>query len=284
MGIHDDVSQTSLAWDAHFETSADRTLHAAVFYGLGSDGTVSANQNTISILGEETAYYAQGHFVFDSKKSGAVTVSHLRFGDTPIRSTYAIGDNQAEFIACHQSTFLENYDLLDKARPGATFLLNAPWPVDRVWDRLPRHIQAYIISKQLKVYVIDAYRVAREAGLGPRINTIMQTCYFALSGLLPEARRRPAHQGHGAAHAISSRVARSCEANEKAIDQALSHLQALPVPGQVTATHERRNPVPATRVCLRAGRHQQADGRPRRQRAGQPVAGRRHLATGYRSL
>ncbi|MBM4221827.1 MAG: pyruvate:ferredoxin (flavodoxin) oxidoreductase, partial [Gammaproteobacteria bacterium] len=118
VGIHDDVSQSSLAWDARFESSADRSLHAAVFYGLGSDGTVSANQNTISILGEETDYHAQGHFVFDSKKSGAVTVSHLRFGHTPIRSTYAIGDNQAEFVACHQSTFLENYDLLDKARPG----------------------------------------------------------------------------------------------------------------------------------------------------------------------
>ena len=245
VGIHDDVSHTSLAWDSQFETSADRNLHAAVFYGLGSDGTVSANQSTITILGEETGYYAQGHFVFDSKKSGAVTVSHLRFGDTPIRLTYAIGDNQAEFIACHQSTFLENYDLLDKARPGGTFLLNAPWPVEQVWSRLPRHIQAYIISKRLKVYVIDAYRVAREAGLGPRINTIMQTCYFALSGLLPEA-EAIRHIKAMVQHSYQFKGGRILEANEAAIDQALSHLQSLPVPDQVSATHERRNPVPAT--------------------------------------
>ncbi len=245
VGIHDDVGHASLAWDPHFETTADQTCHAAVFYGLGSDGTVSANHNTISIIGEQTDYYAQGHFVFDSRKAGAVTVSHLRFGSTPIRATYAIGDNQAEFVGCHQNTFLENYDLLDKARPGATFLLNAPWEPDQVWDRLPRHIQAYVVGKKLKVYVIDAYGIARSAGLGRRINTIMQTCYFALSGLLPQTQAIE-HIKALVRRTYQSKGGTILEANFAAIDQALSHLQQLAVPGEVNATHDRRVPIPAT--------------------------------------
>jgi len=245
VGIHDDVSGTSLPWDAGFETTADRATHAAVFYGLGSDGTVSGNRNTIQILGEETDFYAQGHFVYDSKKAGAVTVSHLRFGTSPIRATYEIGAGQAEFIACHQTTFLENYELLDKARPGATFLLNAPWKPEEAWQRLPRHIQTHIIGKQLKVYVIDAYAVAKQAGLGRRINTIMQTCHFALSGLLP---RQEAIDRIKASVKSSyrSKGGTVLEANFAAIDQALAHLHELPVPDRVTATHDRRVPVPAT--------------------------------------
>jgi len=243
IGIHDDVGMTSLPWDPHFETSADRTSHAAVFFGLGSDGTVSANQNTIRIIGEETGRYAQGHFVYDSKKAGAVTVSHLRFGSEPIRATYAIGDNQAEFVACHQTTFLDNYELLDKAKPGATFLLNAPWAPEQVWAHLPQHIQAYVLGKQLTVYVIDAYRVAREAGLGRRINTIMQTCHLALSGLLPRQE---------AINRIKASVARSyrskggtiVEANFAVIDRALAHLHKVPVQGAVTALQGKRATVP----------------------------------------
>jgi pyruvate-ferredoxin/flavodoxin oxidoreductase len=244
VGIHDDVSHTSLDWDPGFATTADRTLHAAIFHGLGSDGTVSANRNSIQIIGEQTDYHAQGHFVFDSKKAGAVTVSHLRFGNRPIRSTYLIGENQAEFVACHQTSFLENFELLDTARPGATFLLNAAWSAEETWDKLPRHVQAYVLDKQLKVFVIDAYRVARQHGLGRRINTVMQTCYFALSGLLPRAE---------AIERIKASVSASyrfkggtvLDANFAAIDQTLENLHPVPVPGTITASHGKRQPVPA---------------------------------------
>ena len=155
----------------------------AIFYGLGSDGTVGANKNSIKIIGENTHNYAQGYFVYDSKKAGSVTVSHLRFGPQPIRSTYLI--TRASFIACHQFQFLERMDVLDPADPGATFLLNSPFGADEIWDHLPRPVQQIIIQKKLKFYVIDGYTVAREAGMGSRINTIMQTCFFAISGVLP---------------------------------------------------------------------------------------------------
>lgn len=244
VGIHDDVSHTSLEWESQFEVATDRQQHAAVFYGLGSDGTISANRNTIQIIGEQTDYHAQGHFVFDSRKSGAVTVSHLRFSRDPIRSTYAIGENQAGFVACHQTSFLENYELLDIAKPNAIFLLNAPWEPEQVWDRLPQHIQAYILSKKLRVFVIDAYRVARQCGLGRRINTVMQTCYFALSDLLPqeEAIERIKIAVSGSYHYKGGKV---LEGNFAAIDQTLANLKPVPVPGVLTATTGKRQHIAA---------------------------------------
>ena len=155
----------------------------ALFYGLGSDGTVGANKNSIKIIGKGTDSWVQGYFVYDSKKAGSVTISHLRFGPNPIRSTYLI--TKANFVACHQFQFLNRIDMLAAAEEGATFLLNAPHGPNEVWDHLPREVQDGIIRKKLKVYVIDGYAAAREAGMGSRINTIMQTCFFAISGVLP---------------------------------------------------------------------------------------------------
>lgn len=183
VGINDDVSHTSLAYDPSFSSEPDSVVRA-MFYGLGSDGTVGANKNSIKIIGEETDNYAQGYFVYDSKKSGAVTVSHLRFGPNLIRSTYLI--NQANFVGCHQWLFLEKLDVLSGAKDGSIFLLNSPYAVDQVWDQLPLEVQEQIFHKNLKFYVINANKVARESGMGGRINTVMQTCFFALSGVLPK--------------------------------------------------------------------------------------------------
>jgi len=182
VGITDDVTNTSIDVDYDFELKFPDTIQA-VFIGLGSDGTVGANKNSIKIIGEETDNYAQGYFVYDSKKAGARTVSHLRFGPDPIKQTCLI--SRADFVGCHQFIFLEKYDVLGYAARGATFLLNSPYGKDQVWDMLPRKVQEAIISKQVKFYVIDAYEVARETGMGVRINTIMQTCFFAISGVLP---------------------------------------------------------------------------------------------------
>ncbi len=182
IGINDDVTHTSLSYDADFSTESPDTFRG-LFYGLGADGTVSANKNAIKIIGENTDFYAQGYFVYDSKKSGSVTTSHLRFGKSPIHSSYLI--NKANFVACHQFIFLEKYDMLAAAEPGATFLLNAPYPPEDIWEKLPRKVQEQIVEKQLKLYVIDAYKLARESNMGRRINTIMQTCFFAISGILP---------------------------------------------------------------------------------------------------
>ncbi|NEU84566.1 pyruvate:ferredoxin (flavodoxin) oxidoreductase, partial [Nostoc sp. UIC 10630] len=183
IGINDDVSHTSLSFDPKFSTESDNVVRA-MFYGLGSDGTVGANKNSIKIIGEETDNYAQGYFVFDSKKSGSMTVSHLRFGKEPIRSTYLI--DQANFIGCHHWGFLERIDILKAAIPGATLLLNSPYNADTVWENLPLKVQQQIIDKHLKLYVINASQVARESGMGGRINTIMQVCFFALAGVLPQ--------------------------------------------------------------------------------------------------
>ncbi|MEH2304109.1 pyruvate:ferredoxin (flavodoxin) oxidoreductase [Nostoc sp.] len=183
IGINDDVSHTSLSFDPNFSTESDNVVRA-MFYGLGSDGTVGANKNSIKIIGEETDNYAQGYFVFDSKKSGSMTVSHLRFGKEPIRSTYLI--DQANFIGCHHWGFLERIDILKAAIPGATLLLNSPYNADNVWENLPLKVQQQIIDKHLKLYVINASQVARESGMSGRINTIMQVCFFALAGVLPQ--------------------------------------------------------------------------------------------------
>jgi pyruvate-ferredoxin/flavodoxin oxidoreductase len=181
VGINDDLTHTSLDHDPEYTVDAPGVTRA-VFWGLGSDGTVGANKNSIKIIGEETPHFAQGYFVYDSKKSGARTVSHLRFGPDPIRSSYVL--NKANFVAVHQFGFVERYDTLEMAEEGATFLLNAPYGHDEVWDKLPTSVRKQIVDKNLKFYAIDAYKVAREHRLGVRINTIMQTAFFALSGVL----------------------------------------------------------------------------------------------------
>ncbi|HSB88406.1 MAG TPA: pyruvate:ferredoxin (flavodoxin) oxidoreductase [Anaerolineales bacterium] len=183
VGIIDDVGGTSLPWDEHFGSEPEG-VHRALFFGLGSDGTVSANKNSIKIIGKATDFYAQGYFYYDSKKSGTMTTSHLRFSPTPIRSTYLI--DQAEFVACHSFAFLERYDLISHLKDGGTFLLNSPYPSEDTWGRLPFEVQQALIQKQAKVYVIDAYSLAKSLGLGGRINIIMQTAFFAISGVLPE--------------------------------------------------------------------------------------------------
>jgi pyruvate-ferredoxin/flavodoxin oxidoreductase len=241
IGIHDDVTHESLQWDPGFSTEDPDTVRA-IFYGLGADGTVGANKNSIKIIGEETANFAQGYFVYDSKKSGSMTISHLRFGPRPIRSSYLI--DRATFVACHQFSFLERFDVLDAALPGAVFLLNSPHGPDEVWDHLPRVTQAAIIAKGLRFFVVDAYRVARETGMGARINSVMQTCFFAISGVLPREEAITAIK-----RAIEKTYGRRGEAvvrkNWDAVDAALAHLHEVPVPREVTSALDLRPPVPA---------------------------------------
>ena len=183
VGIHDDLADTSLEWDDSFSSLPEGT-HQAMFYGLGGDGTVSANKNSIKIIGKETDYFAQGHFVYDSKKSGSLTISHLRFSPHRIRSTYEI--DKAEFLACHAFQFLERYEIMPHLNEGGTFLLNSPYSKDEVWEQLPREVQAALIEKEAKFYIIDAYSLAKSLGLGARINVIMQAAFFKVSGVLPE--------------------------------------------------------------------------------------------------
>jgi pyruvate-ferredoxin/flavodoxin oxidoreductase len=231
VGIVDDVTHTSLSYDSEFSTEDPRTVRA-LFYGLGSDGTVGANKNSIKIIGKGTNNYAQGYFVYDSKKAGAVTVSHLRFGPDPIRSTYLI--TKSNFVACHQFQFLDRIDVLSAAEPGATFLLNTPFGPEEIWQHIPRQVQEAILKKKLRFYVIDGYTVARAAGMGSRINTIMQTCFFAISGVLPREEAIAAIK-----KAISDTYGKRGEAvvqkNYAAVDQALAHLHEVKVPEKVTA-------------------------------------------------
>jgi pyruvate-ferredoxin/flavodoxin oxidoreductase len=240
VGITDDVTNTSLACDPEFSTENPQTVRA-LFYGLGSDGTVGANKNSIKIIGEETESHAQGYFVYDSKKAGAVTVSHLRFGPRPIHSTYLI--TRASFVACHQFSFLERVNMLKYAEPGAVFLLNSPYGPDEVWDHLPRTVQQQILQKKLRFYVIDAYAVAKETGMGVRINTIMQTCFFAISGVLPREEAIAAIK-----HAIEKTYGKRGEAvvkkNFAAVDSTLGHLHEVKVPSQVTSDFDLRPAVP----------------------------------------
>ncbi len=243
VGIIDDVSHTHLDFDMDFHTDAGEGVMRAVFYGLGSDGTVSANRNTIRIIGEQTELYAQGYFVYDSKKAGAMTVSHLRFGARPIHSTYLIGDREAQFVGCHQTMFLERYPVLEKAASGAVFLLNSAAPPDRVWDTLPRTLQRQMIEKRLKFFVIDAYRVAREHGMGKRINTIMQTCYFATSGVLPKAQAIDKIK-RAVGHTYAGKGQHIVEQNFKAIEATLAHLHQVEVPAAVSSQLEQTPPVP----------------------------------------
>jgi pyruvate-ferredoxin/flavodoxin oxidoreductase len=234
IGIHDDLSHTSLEWDDSFRTAAHDETFQAVFYGLGSDGTVSANKNSIKIIGESTDLHAQGYFVYDSKKSGAVTISHLRFGPNQIRSSYLISDNDANFVACHQPTFLEKYNVLAYASPGAVFLLNSPAGPDAVWDTLPSNIQQEIIDKQISLYTIDAYDVAQRSGMGKRINTIMQTCFFAISGILPKE-QAIASIKEAVQKTYGRKGRRITELNFKAIDETLACLHQVADAGQVKA-------------------------------------------------
>ncbi|MCM1982137.1 pyruvate:ferredoxin (flavodoxin) oxidoreductase [Lyngbya confervoides] len=228
VGITDDLSHTSLTVAPEFTIEPDSVVRA-IFYGLGSDGTVGANKNSIKIIGEETANYAQGYFVYDSKKSGSVTVSHLRFGPDPIRSTYLV--QQANFIACHQWEFVEKYDVLEAAKPGAIFLLNSPFSPEATWDQLPRPLQDTIRTRNLRVYCIDGSRVAREAGMKGRINTVMQVCFFALAGVLTREEAIAQIQ-----QSIRKTYGKKGEAvvqmNLNAVDQALEHLYEVPVGAQ----------------------------------------------------
>jgi pyruvate-ferredoxin/flavodoxin oxidoreductase len=240
IGINDDVTHTSLDYDPSFSTEDKQTVRA-LFYGLGSDGTVGANKNSVKIIGEDTDNYAQGYFVYDSKKAGAVTISHLRFGPKPIHSTYLI--SEASFVACHQFSFLERIDVLKSAAPGAVFLLNSLYGPDEVWDKLPRTVQKHIIEKKLKFYVIDGYKVAEEAGMGNRINTIMQTCFFAISGILPreeaiEAIKKAIKKTYG------KRGEAVVQKNYAAVDAALDHLYEVKVPAAVSSTFDIRRAVP----------------------------------------
>ncbi len=241
VGIIDDVSHTSLEFDPNYSIEPDDVVRA-VFYGLGSDGTVGANKNSVKIIAEDTSLYAQGYFVYDSHKSGAQTISHLRFGPRPIRSPYLI--SSANFVGCHQFQFVERQDILRLAGPGATFLLNSPYGPDTVWDHLPRSVQQQIIDKRLKFFVVDATKVAQEVGLKSHTNTVLQTCFFALSGVLPrdeaisqiKASIRKTYGSKGDA---------VVQQNFKAVDDTLSRLHEVKVPQKATSQFERPPAVPA---------------------------------------
>ncbi len=231
LGIIDDVTNTSLNFDPSFSVEHEDTFRGK-FYGLGADGTVGANKNSIKIIGEGTEYYAQGYFVYDSKKSGSTTTSHLRFGPRPIKSTYLI--DKANFIACHQQVFLEKMDMLKDAEEGATFLLNTTVPADEVWDSLPEKVQKDLIEKKLKFYVIDAYKVAKESGMGQRINTIMQTCFFAISKIFPKEK---------AIEMIKNSIKKTyglkgdkiVQMNFAAVDGTLENLHEIEIPKNITS-------------------------------------------------
>jgi pyruvate-ferredoxin/flavodoxin oxidoreductase len=232
VGIKEDVTNTSLDFDPTFSVEADETFRGK-FYGLGADGTVGANKNSIKIIGEGTDYNAQGYFVYDSKKSGSMTISHLRFGPKPIKSTYLI--NTANFIACHQQVFLEKIDMLKEAIEGATFLLNTKVPKDQVWDSLPEKVQKDLIERKMKFFIIDAYKVANETGMGARINTIMQTCFFAISNIFPkeeaiELIKDSIKKTYGA------KGDKIVQMNFDAVDQTLANLFEVELPNEITST------------------------------------------------
>lgn len=231
IGIIDDVTGLSLKWDPELTTERDDVMRA-VFYGLGSDGTVGASKNSVKIVGENTETYAQGYFVYDSKKAGSVTVSHLRFSPRPINSSYLI--DRANFVACHQFNFVDRIEMLQAAVPGATFLLNSPYGKDEVWDHLPREVQQQIVDKRLRFYVVDAFKVAREADMGNRINTIMQTCFFALTDVLP-SEEAIGHIKQAIQKTYGNRGQAILDRNFAAVDRALDALHEVSVPSTVTS-------------------------------------------------
>jgi pyruvate-ferredoxin/flavodoxin oxidoreductase len=241
IGIYDDLTHSSLEYDPAFSIEGPETVRC-LFWGLGSDGTVGANKNSIKIIGEETKNYAQGYFVYDSKKSGSLTISHLRFGPHPIHAPYLI--EQANFVACHQFSFLERVDVLKYSMPGGVFLLNSPYGPDEVWEHLPREVQQDIINKHLHFYVVDALKVAKDNQMGGRINTVMQTCFFAISGVLPREQaiakiKESIKKSYGKRGEIVVRQ------NWQAIDQTLEHLYEVKVPREITSDLTRRPTVPA---------------------------------------
>ncbi|MBL8056246.1 MAG: pyruvate:ferredoxin (flavodoxin) oxidoreductase, partial [Anaerolineales bacterium] len=242
VGIKDDVTHLSLDYDPAFNIESPDTVRA-MFFGLGSDGTVGANKNSIKIIGEDTPNHAQGYFVYDSKKSGSVTVSHLRFGPRPIRAPFLV--EAANFVACHQFSFLERFDMLKYAVPGAVFLLNSPHGPETVWNHLPRSVQQQIIDKGLRFYVIDALKVAREAGMGGRINTVMQVCFFAISGVLPKAEAIEAIK-NSIRKTYGKRGEAVVQKNFAAVDAALEHLYEVDFPREAGSLIERRAVVPAS--------------------------------------
>ncbi len=242
VGINDDVSHTSLDVDSSFSIESEETVRC-MFFGLGSDGTVGANKNSIKIIGEETDNFAQGYFVYDSKKAGTVTISHLRFGSKPVQAPYLIEVNQANFVACHQFNFLEKFEMLKYAKPGGVFLLNSLYGPDEVWDQLPIEVQKELVTKKLKFYVINGYDVAEKTGMGNRVNTIMQTAFFAISGILPREDAITQIK-----HAIEKTYGKRGEAvvkkNFEAVDQTLENLHEVKVPAKATSTSMRRPVVP----------------------------------------
>ena len=240
VGITDDVTHLSLPVGPEPSIMPEGTV-GAVFYGLGSDGTVGANKNTIKILGSQEGTYAQGYFVYDSKKSGSRTVSHLRFGPKPIQAPYLV--QQATFVGCHHMSILERVDILEFAKPGGTLLINAPYPPEEVWDHLPRSLQQGILELGLDLYAIDATAVARQAGLGGRTNTVLQTCFFAISGVLPRE-EAIAKVKASIAKTYGKRGAEVVAKNEAAVDASVEHLHRIEVPGAVTAEHDLLAPVP----------------------------------------
>ncbi|NMT62517.1 pyruvate:ferredoxin (flavodoxin) oxidoreductase [Marinobacter orientalis] len=240
VGVRDDVTHLSLDVDSELDIESPQTRRA-LFFGLGADGTVSSNKSSIRILGEGTDLFAQGHFVYDSKKSGATTVSHLRFGPLPIRSSYQI--RQAQFVAVHAPQFLERFDILEHAAPGATVLLNVPWPADQVWDRLSVEAQRVLVERKARLFVIDAAEVAEKAGLERRINTVMQVCFFALADILPRD-EAIARIKESIRQTWGRRGPEVVRRNVEAVDSALANLHEVTVPGEVTATHTRPSRVP----------------------------------------
>ncbi len=240
IGINDDVSHKSLDLNDKI-WEYDKSVFQGLFYGLGADGTVSANKNSIKIIGDNTDYFAQGYFVYDSKKSGATTVSHLRFGPKPIQSAYLI--DKANFVACHQFQFLRQLNILKNAKNGATFLLNAPFELDKVWENLPLELQNQIIEKELRLWCIDAYKVARENGMGNRINTVMQTAFFAISDILPKEEAIRLIKD-GIYKTYGSKGEAILESNYKAVDNTIAHLYELEVPADAQSEINMRRPVP----------------------------------------
>ena len=251
IGIHDDVTHTSLAFDPTFSIES-KDLVQCVFWGLGSDGTVGANKNSIKIIGEETDNYAQGYFVYDSKKSGSVTISHLRFGPQLISAPYLVGENQADFVACHQFTLIERFDVLKYAKPGSVFLLDSIYGPETVWEHLPQEVQQAASSKQLRMFVINAHQVANSVGLKGRINSIMQACFFAISSILPRE-EAIAQIKKSIKKTYGKRGEAVVQKNFQAVDETLAHLHEVQVPveaaipplvGAEAKASQRRSPVP----------------------------------------
>ena len=241
VGITDDVNKTSLPFDDSIDTEPKDVVRA-VFFGLGADGTVGANKNSIKIIAEDAGKYGQGYFVYDSRKSGSMTTSHLRFSDNPIKSAYLV--NKADFVACHQFPFMRKVDILKIAKPGATFLLNAPYEGNEVWNHLPREVQQTIIDKKLNFYVINAVDVARKTGMGQRINTVMQTCFFAISNILPKD-EAIAQIKNAIKKTYSKKGDAIVQKNFEAVDASLEHLHKVDVPAQADSKLSMSAPVPA---------------------------------------